>query len=246
MKVTNTILSILIILFMPACLSVDVVKKMVKVDQAYIPTIYYLKQEQGDNAMASMNLLMEEWQALSAAKRLAYLDENWQTAFARIDGLLRKATVALREKDFFWSRCQLENAMFEWNDLRKQYGMSYYVDYLYEFQMAWDVVQETIDDPVLCWLEWQEFEHQVEDANNAWKKLHRRGVEWDVFEVPEQHKRLFQDYKADLLKALEAFNREMKRADREQVAVVSREVTQKFEKLLNLFGNFGAIPVYRV
>ena len=229
---------------LPGCMEADLIEDMVAVDQAYIPTVYYLRKNQVPNAKLAMVALQKEWRNLATNVRKAYYAEDFVNTFIRVDGYLVEAATALTKEETTWALNQLENARFEWNDLRYRYGITYYLDEAYEFQMAWDIVQETISDPVLCWLQWQEFELQVADAEKAYKRLSNHAVEWELFAFNDATVALHQRQKIELHHAWMNFMVEVDCAHRENIAITAQQVTKAFDQLLNLFGNFESTTIY--
>lgn len=243
-KILYSTLFLLLAFSNQSCVTEAIIQEMVNLDRAYIPALYYAKHKDKAKSRSALILLHSEWQKLTEKSRRSYLTKEWQDALARIEGYLGKATSALNQNDFYWTVCQLENARFEWNDLRKTNGMTYYIDYIYEFQMAWDVVEEVINDPVLCWLEWQEFENQVQIAKKAWEKLNRKEVEWQYFNPTKEELAHFEQYKKNLEVAMKAFLNDVTMAEREYIALSSLEVSKQLNNLTNIFGNFSEANPY--
>ena len=238
------LLLILTVFTLPACIEADLIEDMVAVDQAYIPTVYYLRKNQLPNAKLAMVALQKEWRNLATNTRKAYYEEDLANTLIRVDGYLVEAATALKAEEAIDALNQLENARFEWNDLRSRYGITYYIDEAYEFQMAWDLVQETVSDPVLCWLQWQEFEQQVEDAQKAYKRLRNHPVEWELFAFNDATIALHQRQKIAFHQAWMNFAVEVDCANRENIAVAAQQVTNTFDQLLNLFGDFEPSTIY--
>ena len=228
----------------PECVKADILKDMVAVDRAYIPTVYYVKQGDVHKSKWAMLHLQHQWQNLATGIRKAYYGKDWGATFYKIEGHLNKATKAIVDQDLYWAQCHLENARFEWNDLRHRYDMTYLIDYAYEFQMSWDIVRETVSDPVLCWLEWQEFEAQVEDAEKAIHDLVVQEVDWALFQFEEEQKVVYQLNLKNLKEKWAYFKQEMECAHRENIAVTAIEVSHAFDQFLNQFGAFDAPGKY--
>ncbi len=229
---------------MTSCVDQRLMDDMVQLDRAYIPTVYYLKKGDMPKAKLAYAALVKEWQNLNTGYRKAYLEEDWTTTLDLVDGHFKKSGKAFLENDDYWALCHLENARFEWTDLRRRYDMKYYVDYLYEFQMAWEVVTETINDPVLCWLQWNEFERQVKDAEMAWKDLMAKPLEENLIKFSKEEKQKFIKLREDANETWKAFKKEMDCADREKIALTANEMTIQFDQFMNHFGNFGPTITY--
>lgn len=226
------------------CVEIDIIDDMVAVDKAYIPTAYYVREGNLPKAKLAMIELQRKWNQLDLAVKAQYENEDWIETFGKIEVYLDKADAALKEQDLFWMQCQLENARFEWNDLRIRYGIDYHIDYMYDFQVAWDLVKETVNDPVLCWLEWQEFEAQVVDADQAYQAMVLQTIDWELIEADQRKIEAYRLFKDALDVAWKDFKYEMECAHREQLAVAANVVTKQFEGMLNLFGDFESINAY--
>ena len=237
-------LALLMMFLITGCIDQAVIEDMVKLDRAYIPTIYFLNQGETNKAQLAYNAFNKEWQHLSKGYRKAYMEEDWSQTISLIDGHIKKSGEAFQEKDYYWALCHLENARFEWTDLRRRYDFKYYIDYMYEFQMSWDVVIETVNDPVLCWLQWNEFEQQVNDAEAAWKNLMNQPLDNQLFKFTDAEKEQFFLIREKTNDTWKAFKKEMDCANREYIAVMAYEMTNQFDLFLNHFGHFGPTTVY--
>ena len=235
---------VLIVFLITSCVDQQVIDDMVKLDRAYIPTIYFLHQKDTSKAQLAYNAFYKEWQNLSKGYRKAYMEEDWSHTISLIDGHIRKSGDAFQKKDHYWALCHLENARFEWTDLRRRYNIRYYIDYMYEFQVAWDVVIETVNDPVLCWLQWNEFEKQVEDAETAWKSLMNQPLDNELFNFTDAEKEQFFLLREKTNDTWKAFKKEMDCANREYIAVTANDMTKQFIEFLNHFGQFEPTVTY--
>ncbi len=240
MKVRAIIL-VLVLAILPGCFENDLRKNMVAVDQAYIPTVFFIKKEKKEEARTSMLLLQREWQNLMKSKEQLYLNKEEEYVVAEIDLLLEAAAVAIVDQNLYQALCRLEDARFLWNDWRVCNDMTYYLDYLYEFQMAWEVVVESLEDPDRCWLNWQIFHQDVMIASQAWSIAYRAEVEWELFPTVGHNQMLFAEYRTALETELKRLVEAVDQGQLDKTIQEAEFVSEKFDDLLNLFGNFNHV-----
>ena len=124
-------------------------------------------------------------------------------------------------------------------DFRKRYKISYYLDRVYAFQIALDIVNETVQDDVLCWHSWDEFEQQVIEANQAWEKVLSDKPESDLLEPLEINQLNIQQQATKVTDALNILTQVVQCADREHLQLKAENTELAFQEFLQLFGNYA-------
>lgn len=226
--------------------NVRTVKKgMIQFDQAFIPVFYYTYHGDMPRAKEAILFLEFQWQRFRNQYQ-ATLPENedWQESFRLIDDWLGDAyfTIDFNERDL--ALVQLEHVRFELMQLRDRNRIDYYIDYLYDFQLAMGLVAETAEDERLCLLEWSEFEELVREANTAWIAVRDHRPDAELFEFDAHQLNRLAECKSAVGTALERFNELVREADRQQVALAARAMEAKTLDLLLPFGHFESTQTY--
>jgi len=220
-----------------ACEIEDIHKDMAQFDKAFIPVLYHVYHQDATKAKKAVFNLAFQWQQFNLAyKDLLPENEDWTETFRLVDGWLHDAFVAIDGNRWDWALVQLDHVRFEWMELRMRHRIPYYLDNIWEFQMAYDLVMEVAKDPNLCMLKWDEFEELVYDLNQLWYPVgHERPVltawNWDqaTFEQFEAHRQT-------IAECLDRFNESVACADRENLALDCEDINPALWQILALFG----------
>ena len=91
----------------------------------------------------------------------------------------------------------------------------------------------------MCWLEWNEFEDQVNKASESWFLASNAKIEWETYSFNAKKIDQFNQQMEVFKFAFDCFIDEMECANRETVALAAEQANANFEKLIGLFGNFS-------
>ena len=222
-----------------SCIDPGVKQEMALLDEAFIPLNYYLKYNHNDKIQSSFLLFSKRWEQLKSKYQKGYSNDDWEDTFSRIDGFVDKVREEFSKDDNEQGHLILEDIQFELVNLRQRYGINYYLDYLYLFQSDWKVVLEIVNDPVLCWLEWNEFEDQVNKTSERWFLASNAKIEWETYSFNAKEIDLFHQQIKVFEFTFDCFIDEMECANRETVALAAEQANTNFEKLIGLFGDFS-------
>lgn len=231
---------ILGLLLTGACEVKDIHKDMVQFDKAYIPVLYHVYQRDAVRAKKAVFGLAFQWQQFDQAYRdMLPKNEDWTETFRLVDGWLHDAFTAIDGNRWDLALVQLDHVRFEWMELRMRHRIPYYLDNIWEFQMAYDRVMEVAKDPNLCMLEWSDFEELVTDLNQLWYPVrHERPVltawDWDLATFEE-----FETHRQTIGTCLERFNESVACADRENLALDCEDINPALWRMLTLFGEIN-------
>ena len=161
------VLSILLFL---SCNQNEIKSDMIKFDQAFIPLSHFVRQGELHKAGEVLPALNLQWKSIAQRYGEKEDSDDWQETFRRIDNWFYSLYQAIDQKEQAWAMAQVEHIRYELIDFRNRNNISYYLDQVFEFQVALDIVNERAQDHVLCWHTWDEFVEQVNEAKQAWAK----------------------------------------------------------------------------
>ncbi len=201
---------------------------LVEFDRAFIPVWYHTYSDDLPKAVNGLPLLEAQWKNLKAGwKAEAPQDQYLDDIFTIIENRLEETADALSEHNLALAYNQLDHIKYELMELRRQQGIRYQLDDLYNFhEMVFHVIC-IADDDLLDLMEWREFERVVHEMNIGWTLLARM----DFGKSGGAYKHQFTE-------ALLDFNQNMETA--QQLAVQKSGLTLKdaaFDLLIP-FGNF--------
>ncbi len=227
-------------LLVNACQTKDLQKDMIQFDKAYIPLLYHVYHHNAPAAKQAVFSLAFEWQKFNQNyKGHVQGSLDWTETFRMVDGWLQDAFIAVDANQWDLALVQLDHVRFEWMELRMRHRIPYYLDNIWEFQMAYDLVIEVAKDPYLCLLEWQEFEALVTDLNNLWYPAEKEmpavaiwGWDQATFEKFEADRRIIAQCLADFTASVEC-------ADRENLALDCEDINPALWRIIAHFGELG-------
>lgn len=223
--------------FLGACEVKDIHKDMVQFDKAFIPAIYHVYHQDASRAKKAVFALAFQWQQFNQTyKNMLPRNEDWTETFRLVDGWLQDAFMAIDGNRWDLAWVQLDHVRFEWMELRMRHRIPYYLDNIWEFQMAYDLVIEVAKDPNLCMLQWTEFEELVYDLNQLWYPVeHERPLlavwGWDPATFAQ-----FETQRRTIAECLDRFNESVACADRENLALDCEDINPALWRMLALFG----------
>lgn len=235
----KSLLVLFIILSAKSCILIDVKKGMVHFDQAFIPVYYHTwKGELAEARNAAFNLEYQWQHFQNRYKSILPEDEIWQESFRRTQSWLDDANAALETNMQEFAIAQLDHARYEMMELRRQKGIYYYLDDLYNFQMDLSEVYETGSDDMLCLMEWSEFELLVNNLNENWCNILEKPFDNELFEFTK-----FETSRMEMMERMIAFQLEdalvaLDCGNHFEVAKKVEIVENTFMKMLTDFGKF--------
>ena len=222
----------------------DVQKAMVQFDQAFIPVWFYTHEGEILKAKASIFPLEFQWQQFRMKYAKAVEAEEWQFTFDRIDDWLADAYYAIDRNQLEVAFNQLEFVKYELRQLRRLYGIDYYLDELYDFQDALAVLMEATVDPAMSLMDWNEFEDLADAVHLQWRGIMSHYFDAELHGFSDAERALYQAKQEKLERALARFTDLVKYADQEALAAAGTELEPAYYELLRLFGRSSVPPPY--
>lgn len=114
--------------------------------------------------------------------------------------------------------------------LRPQFGMNHPADRLYDFYYQWQDVVAASNDPMMCLLEWNEYEERYDLAVKSWKAYTAARPRFSDTLFPGYGQQAGESEAAALAmtRSLERFATILEAADHTQAAVPSRQIDDLF------------------
>ncbi|HMO40793.1 MAG TPA: hypothetical protein PKC76_05845 [Saprospiraceae bacterium] len=226
------------------CQPLDIRKGMVQFDQAFLPVLMHTRQGDMNEAKKAVFYLDFQWQRLRNQYEFSHTEHEWREAFRQINEHLGKAYQAIDANQPALALWQLESVRQEWTNLRTRYRIDYYLDYLYDFQEAADLLTETATDEMLCLQAWEDLEKMAAETAAAWQEVRYYPLDADLYELDADKIELLRARMQTVAAVLQNMEKAIETADRAQVAAVCTRLQPAFLKVLWVFGNDNASTTY--
>ena len=247
MKYPAYYLTVLFVLSaLPACQQDRFKEDMIAFDKAFVPVYYHITLE--DNYMAKRAVFRLDFQWQKFFNKYAEQfpeDENWTEGFRRANSWLQDAYTAIATNDVATAYMQLDHFRYEMIKLRARQEMPYYLDKVWDFQIALDMVMEVVRDPELCLVEWVHFEDMVAELDASWLALKHNEPEILLYNWDKEKVKIFRTKRNELGYCFEHFKEGLLCTDdRRFIANNCDEIEPKLMELIALFGDFEANQSY--
>ncbi|NJK82890.1 MAG: universal stress protein [Saprospiraceae bacterium] len=169
----NRLLMLLCFPFLTStCAELDIEQEMVQFDATFVPTWYHTYKQDGLRANTANETMMQQWQQLKTDYQYIIGPAvDWQETYNGLDELFEQASQAIANQDLSNALNYLEGIRFEWMALRQRYDIPYYLDKIWVFQSAYDIVRQFAHPDCLFITEWHDFDCLVEEMNLAWAEV---------------------------------------------------------------------------
>ena len=214
-------------------------KDMVEFDKSFVPVIYHVWNDDLEMAKRASIFLDYSWKEFNKKYQKYSTEENnidedlrmsqaWLgDAFTAIDNNCREAAYVY-----------LDHVRFQLMDIRRKQKISYYMDFVWEFEAALDLVLEPSGDLMYCLLDQCEFNDLVSEMNYAWHQMNLAYFDADRFGF-DDNKIFFYNFRRKKLKtAIKDFNKAFEFGDGEEIAVKASVLEVAYLDFLYCFGDF--------
>ncbi|MEM9922028.1 MAG: hypothetical protein AAF990_28245 [Bacteroidota bacterium] len=225
------------------CDEETVQKEMIQFDQAFIPVWYYSHQSQLVLAERSFYYLEDRWQQVEER----YLQEQpedvaFPESFERVRGWLGDAGQSIREGNLNNTLIQLDHLRYELMALRRQEDMDYYLDPVWDMEVALFEVVETAQDRMLQLVDYEAFDCRVEEVFQAWGRVLNAQLDARLFGWEEVKLETFRDRQWRLTSQLAYFREAVACGDGEQFGLEAEQLKAAYLDFIAVFGRFHALP----
>lgn len=206
----KNILHLIILCLLPAtfhsCLQEDIEENMVHFDRAFIPVWYYVEVGNFSKADLALERLVNEWNYFKKKSYLAgTTKKKWEASINQIDSWILDACFAINIKDQTLALNQLDHARYELMEWRWRKGMDYYLDYVWNFETALQIVRDIIPDQYQQ-LSWQEENQKnYQELYQTWNNLKSQSPDPFLFDFSAEDQLRFMQQQEELDQLLQTF-----------------------------------------
>lgn len=214
----------------------DVTHEMMKFDEAFVPVWYFTHTDNAQQAENHAYYLEQKWYDLkNNYEDVVGAEIVWEDSYKCVDELLTSALRNVEYHDLKNAKYDLEGVQFELMQLRTRYGISYLLDYVWEFQMAYELVK-TLTNEQYYYREWHEFDCLVDEVNYTWNDLLKAGSNpfWNG-----QEQRIWKESRTEINVLLFQYNRLLGQSEIDE-ALANEYINDIEPVLLDMIRLFGA------
>lgn len=216
-----------------------VLKDMATFDRAYISLYYFVETNQMGLAQKSVFHLDQAWQKFQGRYINIFPEcEEYREAFRMTDAWLSEAYQSIDEGNEVAAFVYLDNVRYQMIEWRSLHDLDYILDGVWDFETSLYLVEEIASDPMLCLLDYCEFEALVKELNLSWKNLDMTYEEVEYFGITYTEYLTNLNRKDELKNSLIEFNRAVSTAEGEYVAEKALQIKEAYLNYLSGFGNF--------
>lgn len=224
----------------------NIQRDFARFDQAYLPVLFYVCDNNTYQAKRAVFHLEYHWQQLYNRYEFNRSEPEWRGTFRRVNTQLNEAYTAIDANNPTVALVQLEMVKQELMDFRALYHIEYYLDNLFEFQAAVDVLKATTEDEMLYMMEWEDVMDMAEALENKWKAVTKTKLEAAIFEFDENKTWKWHTTMESVSEKVGMVQEAMNHADRAKVAAASEKLDRTLKEVIRLFGSFEATSTYYV
>lgn len=220
------------------------VKDMVQFDQAFIPVLYHVKNGKMAEAKKATLQMRFYWMKLKNRHQFLVNDPAWEDAFCRADDWIDDALQLMHENEPHLTYIQLNQARYEMTELRRQFKIDYYLDYVFNFQEMVETLSEVLHDEKLYLLEWNQLESMIGRMNATWLMMRRQQLNPADFKFNAKERQRLTSLQLNIAKELLFFNDLTAEAHQLKMRIAIEALEREANNLLLLFGDFEGQPTY--
>ncbi|MBK8878338.1 MAG: hypothetical protein IPN74_07235 [Haliscomenobacter sp.] len=218
----------------------DLAKAMLLFDQGYIPAWYYAKTGDMVKAKKAVFYLEFQWQRLQAAwnSQMAEFPESG-LALQRASARLSESYLAMDNNDPVRAKRSLERAQEEMRQLRAACGVSYFLDRWYALEGDLSAVLNTLKDPQLQLMEWEEVTEMALGCSRSWNAVYQLPTDTRLLGWEEAEQAALTKAQNTIAQKMAGLQRAMNAGDQDQAAQAAQAVYDAFWAGLKHFGTFS-------
>ncbi len=149
--------------------SEDQLIEMETLERDLLLTWIALERNDAERVVAYHTAAQQHWASLRNDYRTAVLKPALRESATRVDLWMLNLRMAIDNGQTERATNALSLIQNEIRALRPQLGLEIASDRLYDFYQQWQDVVATSNDPMMCLLEWGEYEEQYELATASWR-----------------------------------------------------------------------------
>ena len=223
---------------LPSCKYQTLEEGMVVFDEAFIPTWFYVLQNDLERAYPAFLFLEKRSDQFYKEYQEFKINDDWDEHFRQIKDWLKDAKYSLKNKNQHDALMALDHVRYELMELRLQHGSQYYLDRIWGFEILLEEVIEIAQDPLLCLVEYQYFEDLVTVMNDQWVGCLVLREELEIFDFSAQEEKLYARSIRNITDILVEFNEAVACGDGEVFSEKAGEIWPAYLHLISVFGDF--------
>jgi hypothetical protein len=167
-------------------------------------------------------------------------DPEWADALQRIEDMTMRADSFVNIGNLKGAHSALEGIGIAFMELRRDYGIDYFMDHLTEFHSAMEPIVETAGDGVLTAAEIDLMEKTLPVAVRLWEKVRTAKFDGRLFGFDKLKRRRMREHFDEVGAALGTLDSALGRNDREAIVQAARALKPPFARTFSLFGRHAA------
>jgi len=168
-SITRLFFLILFPVLMASC-SEDQVVEMENLERDLLLTWIALEREDEPQIAAFNEATQKDWQLLSQQYRYATMRAPVRQSAGRVNLWMLNLRNAVHNNQPKRAMMAISLMQNELRTLRPQLGINHPADRLYDFYYQWQDVVAASNDPMMCLLDWNEYEERFELAAKSWNE----------------------------------------------------------------------------
>ncbi|SER03522.1 hypothetical protein [Neolewinella agarilytica] len=171
MSYSHSITSLFLLLLLPALMtncSEDQIVEMENLERDLMLTWIALEREDEPQIAAFNDATQKDWQLMSQQYRQLRMSPAVRQSAGRINLWMVNLKNAVRHNQPKRAMMAVSLMQNELRTLRPQMGINHPADRLYDFYYQWQDVVAASNDPMMCLLDWNEYEERYELAAKSW------------------------------------------------------------------------------
>jgi hypothetical protein len=121
-------------------------------------------------------------------------------------------------------------------DIRKKYGIDYFLDYVMEFHYAMEPLIESADDNKLSPAELDLIDRTLPDALLLWERVRSAKFDAKLFGFNDKKRERLKGHFDEISSALGDLNSALSRNDRRSILKAARRIKPPFARSMKMFG----------
>ena len=160
---------LLLLLGLPGCTE-DQLLEMESLERNLLLTWIAVEREDDKRIVRFNTAAQRDWSAIVRSYGDGLMRPDLRKSAVRIRFWMPMLNKAVTDRHFPRANMFINLIQNELRVLRPKYGMDHPADRLYDFYFQWQDVVAASNDPMMCLLEWNEYEERVELAAKTWRE----------------------------------------------------------------------------
>jgi hypothetical protein len=241
-QLISYLILLFVALFVTRC-SEDQVIEMETLERDLLLTWIALEREDAPRVAAYNATTQQDWTLLQQHYGNTPMRPALSQSYARVNLWMLNLQNAVSDNQPKRAMMAINLMQNELRVLRPKLGMNHPADRLYDFYYQWQDVVAASNDPMMCLLEWNEYEERYELAAKSWKEYAaaRSRFSDTLFPGYGQYASDAETAALAMTRSIEAFSTILEKADHTQAAAPSLIIDDLFFDYLTVVTAYPAL-----